>query len=973
MMNRVLFLMLLVLFVMPSTTINAQFDADGNLITIPADQSDPIVYTLDNGLTVVLYADDSQPQVTGMVVVKAGGKNDPPDATGLAHYMEHMLFKGTTELGTTNWAAESIHIQRIINLYDSLAIADNNAERRRIQKLINEESVLANQYAIPNELDRILREMGSTNINAGTGPDYTVYFNNFPSHEIHRWLKVYSHRFTEPVFRSFQAELEVVYEEKNMYSDMFIWNLLEEFNRNFFKNHPYGQQSLIGSVEHLKNPSLRKMMEFYNTWYVPNNMALILTGDFTPEDVMPAIQEYFSRWEPRPLPERTVWEEKPLDGRELVEVKMSPIRIGVLGYRFPKQNHPDRLALEVAAAILSNSNQTGFLDRLGLENELMQATAMNLHYSDHGAGMVLFLPKIIGQSLEKAEELVIEQIERLKRGEFSDTLFDAIRLNLYRDKVMALESSSNLAYSFMESFVNQGEYADVWLEPSRVRALTREDVIEVARRYYTDNFLAFHSNRGVYRPERLEKPGYEPVAKEGELETSPFYDRFSIMPQEEPEYRFVDFERDVSIFRYDLGTSVYSVHNPHNDIFTLTIRFGVGEGEMPMLKYASQMMNLSGTRDLTHEEFTLRMALLGCNYSISSNDSYLSIHMTGLEENFIEALELLGMLMVHPELDQRKLSVLHSAERANRRLERSEPDAVADALREYVLYGENSRYLNRLTMREIRRLDTDTLTAVFLSALQYMPEIHYVGRMQAEEIYGLFSHLISMTETPLPSLAPYYREPRVFEDNAVYITHKRRALQSKIFFQAALEDFTPYNSALYRAFNTYFGGGFSGIVIQEVREFRSLAYATGATLTTPPTPERPVHFSGYIGTQSDKTNEAVDLFMSLVREMPQKPDRMDMIKRHIAASTATQRPGFRHLSRSLVSWEQRGFTRDPAAVTLEGLDRITADDLFAYQKENLALSPFAIIIAGNARQFDRRALANHGEVTRIRLRNLYSR
>ena len=297
-------------------------------------------FTLPNGLTVILDEQHDQPEVFGLIAVKTGGKNDPADATGMAHYQEHMLFKGTTTLGTIDWEKEKPHIDRIFQLYDSLGKTKDPEKRALIQKAINEESVEANKFAIPNEMNNLLNEMGSTLINAGTGPDYTLYYNKFPASQVERWLDLYAHRFTEPVFRGFQAELEVVYEEKNLYNDQFQTRLLEEFQKYFFKNHPYGQQTLIGSIEDLKNPSLTKMYEFFKTYYVPNNMALILSGDFNSEEVIPAIEEKFGKWQPRELPEPRKWDEAPFNGREFHEAKLSPIKLAILGYRAPNATDP---------------------------------------------------------------------------------------------------------------------------------------------------------------------------------------------------------------------------------------------------------------------------------------------------------------------------------------------------------------------------------------------------------------------------------------------------------------------------------------------------------------------------------------------------------------------------------------------------------------------------------------------------------
>lgn len=950
----------------------AQYDELGNLITITDESEMPLVYKLPNGFTVILYSDRAQPQVTGMVVTLTGGKNDPADATGMAHYMEHMLFKGTTKIGTTNWAEESTYIDRIFKLYDSLALTQDPAARAAIQQMINEESVKANEFVIPNELDRILKEMGSTGINASTGPDYTVYYNVFPPHQIARWMEVYAHRFMAPVFRSFQAELEVVYEEKNMYSDMFFWNLFEEFNRHFYRVHPYGQQPLIGTIAHLKNPSLTKMQQFYERWYVANNMALILAGDFELGEVMPMIQETFGQLRSSAVPDKATWVENPFNGREFVEKKLSPVKIGLLGFRIPPNGHPDKLVLEVVSSILSNGNATGLLDKLSIDNQLLQAASQNVHYGDYGTGMVIFVPKIAGQSLDNAEKLVLDQLAKLRNGEFSDTLLEAIKLNLYREKVMGLENTTRLAYAFLDAYASGSSFKEIWTEPIRVREITREDVIRAANEYYGNDFLAFHSKMGFQKQEKIDKPGYQPVAKQQD-EVSEYYQMISEMPENEPQYQFVDFQNDIQNYQTDIGFQLYRVENQKNDVFSLTIKFGIGEGRMPMLKYSSQMMNLAGTETMTVDEFRLQMALLGCTYSVSSDDSYLIVSLTGIEENLERALILISNLINQPVLDQKKLAILSTGERASRKMERSEPDMIADALVEYVLYGDQSSYINRLTLKQIKKLKAETLISAFRLATRYSPEIHFTGTRSLDEFASLLDMHFKLPAEPLPASGIWYRQPKTFLTNEVYMTNKKKALQSKIFFHSSLEEFDPERIALYTAFNTYFGGDFSGIVMQEIREYRSMAYSAGAGLMQPPVTGHNILFKGFIGTQADKTNEAVDIFVGLVRQMPQKHDRIEMIKRYVTSATVTQRPGFRNLSQAYVTWRNKGFSEDPSAIMLANIQTITPYDLFDYQKQNLGNTPLTIMIAGNMKRVDTKDLAKHGTIITIKEKRLFSK
>ena len=211
------------------------------------------VYELSNGLTIMLNEDKNASSIFGAVVVKGGGKQDPSDATGIAHYLEHMLFKGTDQLGTIDYESEKILLDSIEIFYDKLGITVEEGERSKIQKKINKLNVKASEYAIPNEFTKLMEGFGATGVNAFTSNDVIAYVSQFPSHQISKWLDINSHRFENPVYRLFQSELETVYEEKNRAMDNAFRVLFDKFFENFFKNHPYGQQNIIGTKEHLKN------------------------------------------------------------------------------------------------------------------------------------------------------------------------------------------------------------------------------------------------------------------------------------------------------------------------------------------------------------------------------------------------------------------------------------------------------------------------------------------------------------------------------------------------------------------------------------------------------------------------------------------------------------------------------------------------------------------------------------------------
>lgn len=931
-------------------------------------------FTLDNGLTVILNEDHTTPEVFGAVVCKAGGKNDPDDATGMAHYQEHMLFKGTEELGTTNWQAEKQYIDQIFELYDQLGKTTDEAERQAIQKQINEASLKASEFAIPNETSNLIKSMGGTNLNAGTGWDMTLYYNSFPPNQIEKWIELYSHRFMNPVFRGFQAELEVVYEEKNMYNDMFIFPILEKFNYHFFKNHPYGQQTLIGTADDLKNPSLTKMYEFYKTYYVANNMAVIICGDFDTETVKPMIEEKFGQWESGEIPEQRVYEEQPFEGREFHQYRLSPIKLSLFGFRSVPNGHPDEAALDVCNALLANSNETGLLDQLASDNKILAAQAFNMPYIDHGASVFLVIPKVFGQSLKDAEELVFAEIERLKQGDFEDWLLQAVKNQLYVQHQQAIEDLTNRASMLAGNFVLGKKPEEILTYPEKINALTKDDIVRVANEYFTDNFLAFYSKMGRSKTEDIPKPGYEPVISENQ-EESEFAKQFESIGSTPYEIEYIDMDKAVTSFDVNQKTRLFYVENPINDIFEMELRYKVGEHVFPQIDYINTIMNYTGAGDYSSDQLKAEFNKIGCNYYFSYDYNTFSIHISGMESNLEQALQLLSSLINNPVPEQSKISNVIQGEKTTRKMERSEPDNVADALFEYVRYGQNSSYLDRLTMKEVKDLQAADLVNRFKEISRYQAEIHFTGSPAVRTADATLELIKSELSLPQQDKEAEFvvRETNEYDESTVFVVNKRNARQSKIYFWVKSSPYDTNNQAVIEAFNMYFGGGFSGLVLQEVREYRSLAYAAGAWYSTPQLPAKPAQFVGYIGTQSDKTLEAVDVFHSLLYDMPEKSERMNMITSYLTLSQITERPGFRNLSSTIQGWKRMGYTSDPAEQLMEAYSNMTFDDILKFYKNQLQSKNLVIAFVGNTKEIETAHLEEYGKVVEIKEKDLFSK
>lgn len=965
--NLILICLSIILF---STNLFSQ--ADAAAVASSEEIKTITTYVLDNGLTVILNPDDKANTVYGMVMVKAGGKNDPADATGIAHYLEHMLFKGTDKIGTTSWEKEQEHMDRIISLYDELAKTTDEEKRKEIQKSINTESIGANNYIAHNELDKILRTIGSTGLNAFTSEDMTAYFNEFPPTQIEKWLKIYSDRFINPVFRSFQAELEVVYEEYNMYNDMFFFPLLEEFNKNFYKNHQYGQQTIIGSMEHLKNPSLTKMYEFYKTYYVPNNMALILSGKFNEEDVKSIINQYFGIWQSSEVEPFVVKQEEDFKGRELINVKMSPIKIGILGFRTPEASHEDQTALNVLTRFLSNSNQTGLLDKLGSDNKLMFAQSMPLSHKDHGALLVLFAPKLIGQSHENAEKLIMDEIQKIKNGEINEEQIEAIKKSLYVEYLLETEDHQYMTIKIAQAFANEIPLSEILDYPNKIMEITTSDIVRIANKYFTDNYLAFFSSMGFPKKAKIDKPGYEALSAVNN-NNSEYFEQIQNMKNLELNIAPAQYFSNVKENTLDNNAKLYFVENPYNNVASFTMKFFISKEPSPYLSYAVSAMNNAGTRSKSRSMIKEEFAKLGLTLYFSFNENNISINMQGVEENIDKGLNLIFEILTDGNIEQTTIKTLLEEEKASRKMETSDADNIANLLMEYVLYGEKSSYLNRPTLKEIKNLKAEELMSQFNLILTEAVEYHYVGsNANVSKINDILNKRFN-TFKAADNQNVYERTKIASDENVIYFANKKNTIQSKIYFYQKGPEYSTKQVPLVEVFNDYFGGGFSGLVMKEIREFRSLAYATGAGLRQPSQPNNNYSFVGFVGTQADKSEEAIEVFMNLINNMPQKPEEIDFIKDFMLLSIYSDIPNFRRQSLAYSHNRFMGWNEDPLKFKNDYYNQITPEQVMDFWQNQIKEKPTTIMVVADKKRLNPKKLERFSKVETIKTKKLYSK
>lgn len=930
-------------------------------------------YRLENGLTVWLNEDHSQPKVFGAVVVKAGAK-DCPD-TGIAHYFEHMMFKGTDRIGTLDYESEKVLLDSIAMKYDELAMTEDTAARARLQKEINELSIRSSEYVIPNEFNRLINRFGGSGLNAATSYDATIYFNTFSPQYMVQWAEINSERLINPVFRLFQSELETVYEEKNMYGDFIGGQVMDTLMARYFGPHPYAYP-IIGSTKNLKNPRLTEMHKFFEDYYVASNMALILSGDFDAQQVMPILEKAFSRIRSGNAPKQEKVMLPPFNGRETMKVKFPIpfIKAMGLGFRGVSANHEDQVALNIAVNLLNNANGTGYLDKLMVEHKLMGALAINESMNEAGILAVAIMPKLLIQSYSSAEKMVWDEINRVKNGDFSDEMFNSLKLEQKRQYASSLENIDSRATIMMNLFSQGKSWNDYLNEVARIESITKEDVVRVAQKYFSNNYLCVTKSTGKYPKDNLPKPAFSPVVPRNADASSSYAKQLEKIPEQQVAPRIIDFEKDVKTSKLTPLVTLYTTPNPLNDIFTLNISYGIGALEQPELMQLTNYLQLLGTESLSFEQFRSRLQSIGSTLAFDVTPDAFVMKVTGFDNHIDETMKLVGDFIRHAKADDKKLRQIVDDAKVSEKAFFKSGDNVASALLEQVKYGDQSRYLRKLSLSQIKKLKGKDMLAIYDKVRSVQCDLHYCGTLPVEKVIGTIRQHLPLERTTVASNSPYYRELKQYDRPTVFFIDMPDMAQSIVYGYVKgdpVDDKASRHAS--RLFSVYFGGDMSSLMFQEIREFRSFAYRTSGRYQLPNHAHKGTagSFTAMLSTQSDKTLDALGVLDSLIREMPLKPERMEAVKQTLVNRINNDYPPFRNLSEKVASARMEGFDRDPAEEFLRDIATMDMQDISRFYQEQISGRPVVYVITGNRKHIDMKKLAEYGTIIKVKKKGIY--
>ncbi|MCC5896564.1 MAG: insulinase family protein [Phormidium sp. BM_Day4_Bin.17] len=446
-------------------------------------------FTLDNGMKFIVLERHEAPVISFMTYADAGGANEPPDKTGVAHFLEHLAFKGTPRIGTKNYEAEAPLLQQLDELHEQIRQAQAAGDDARVQELEADFRAVqqqASEYVIQNEFGQIVEQYGGVGLNATTSADATRYFYSFPANKLELWMSLESERFLEPVFREFYEEQEVILEERRLGTDnSAIGSLVEEFLLTAFSVHPY-RQPVIGHEADIRNLTPQDTREFYETYYVPNNLTVAIVGDVELSQVQELAQIYFGRYEPGPTPPDVTEVEPPQRDTREVEVRFPSQPWYLEGYHRPARTHPDNAAYELLVALLSDGRTSRLYQSLVEQQQIaLTAQGLNGFPGDKFPNLLLFYALTApNHSLDDVETALRREIEQMKQQTVASEDLERVKTQAKARLVRSLNSNSGMASLLAEYQAKTGDWRNLFQEIEAIDAVNANDIRRVARQTF---------------------------------------------------------------------------------------------------------------------------------------------------------------------------------------------------------------------------------------------------------------------------------------------------------------------------------------------------------------------------------------------------------------------------------------------------------------------------------------------------------
>ncbi|MBQ6659626.1 MAG: insulinase family protein, partial [Prevotella sp.] len=870
-----------------------------------------------------------------------------------------------------NPEAEAPLLDEIEQRYEAYRKLTDPEQRRKAYHEIDSVSQVAAKYFIPNEYDKLMAAIGAEGTNAYTSNDVTCYTEDIPSNEIENWAKIQSDRFQNMVIRGFHTELEAVYEEYNISLTADIRKLFAAMSKLLAPTHPYGTQTTLGSQEHLKNPSITNIKNYFNKWYVPNNVAICMAGDLDPDKTIAIIDLYFSGWKPGADVRQPVFPKQPVitQPKDTTVIGQEAEQIW-MGWQAKQANSLQVDTLELMEDVLSNGRAGLFDLNLNQTMKVQRASGGSMMMHDMGSFFLMGTPKE-GQSLDEVKDLMLGEIEKLKKGDFPDNLLPSIINNKKRQYYQMLEYNQVRADMFVDAFINEVDWQQEVGKIDRISKITKQEIVNFAKKFFTDGYVVVYKKQGVDTlQKKIDKPAITPIQANRD-QKSVFVQAIQDAKVEPIQPKFVDFQKDLTFGKTGKGLPLRYVQNTINGLFELSFLYEFGKSADNRYSVASDYIDYLGTDQLSAAEVRQKFYELACDFDVSVGSNQIQVYLYGLSENMEPAMALLEDLLQHAKVDKGAYEAMVAKILKSRDDQKKDQRACFNRLFAYGVYGPRNAAGDVLTAQQLKETDPQVFVDLLKGLAGYEHSVNYYGPLSVSDLSAVVdkTHQAAKRLQTVPQNNYYVKQEA--NENEIWIApYDAKNIYMRMYHNEG-RDWNIKEAAVQSVFNEYFGGGMNGIVFQEMREARGLAYNVSAMYTRPGRKGEKESFYTHIITQNDKMMDCVNHFHNILNEMPASETAFHIAKEGLTKQLASLRITKSDIIYHWNAMKELGLDFDLNKKIYEDLEKVTLEDMVGFEKANMAKKACRYLILGDEKELDMKALEKIGTIKRLTIEEVF--
>lgn len=737
-----------------------------------------------------------------------------------------------------------------------------------------------------------------------------------------------------------------------------------------FPSHSYGTQTTLGTQDHLKNPSIQAIYDYFNRYYRPNNVAICMAGDFESDKVIEVLKKHFSGWKagedisPRHFEKQPVFttpQDTTVVGQEQEMLYM--------GWRFEGAASMQSDTLELMNSILSNG-RCGLVDlNINQKMTMLNAGSEVLGLKDYSAFVLVGMPKE-GQNLQDVKNLLFAEVENLKAGNFDDDLLQSIINNEKRSYLNQMTYNRSRVSTMVDAFINGEAWADQVAKIERKSKISKADVVAFAKRHLTDGYAISYKERGEDTSiKKIEKPAITPIASNRDMQSA-FVSDISGREVAPIQPRFINYDTDLT--KGEIGQlPLYYVKNEQNDLFTLVLRYDFGDRADVRYSQVGDYTDLLATSTMTNEQIKKEFYKLACDYRFSCGSEYINIYLNGLSENMAAAIELMEKVINDAQPDAAVYQTMVANILKNRSEAKQDQRSCFSYLAEYAAHGPQNDYTNIIPEKELKAMDPKVYTDLLKGMLELKHSVLYYGPMSVAELCSAISeHHHVAAELKDGPVNRKWDELVTTKDEVLLAPYKA----NNIYLRSLTDMGKTYDETINPVvtfFNEYFGGGMNGVVFQELRETRGLAYNAYARFSQPTTKDGHQTYMQHIITQNDKMMDCINTFKMITDDMPANEESFRIAKDNIMKNLASQRVTSMSIIYNYLNDQRLGNSQPAAKTIYEALPQLTLQDLIAFEKENIAGQPRRYFILGDEKELDMKSLEQIAPVKRLTLKDIF--